>query len=479
MNSRTKRSRTPSQRGVALLVALFALLLISGVGISLIVMAGNEAAIDGNYRSSTQAFYAAYSGLEEARGRLSQGHPNVFPASFVPIYPNTLGVNQVRYVLNPSTGETVNPLNLAATNPYRDVEYRQEFLVDVTDPTVQVQTTTSMGTTNIINNLTGPLFKWVRITAKTEQSSHTDIDNHGAPPYDSTTPVYFDGGNQNLVSNGAQVYTLTALAVLPGGAQRMLHYDVGPLAPIPVNAAIQARGGGSVGAALNITGYTDPVCTSPDTYAVITQGPLGTSGSGNLTGGPPGSAATGAVQAPFTYNLTALMKALKPVATDIAVPATGVTVSGNPPVYSGPHATLGVAPTVVYNSSGAITSITAPGTPVIYNSPGDLILGTSTISPPPVTGQGYLLVNGNLTIDITNGFSYFGLILVTGNVTMIATNNAAASASIHGSIIIGGDFMAPIPNLSGSIFIHQNACLVQDLMKRQPFRVLAFREMLQ
>ncbi len=464
-----------SQRGIALIIALFSLLLISGVGISLMVIAGNEAAINGNYRSSTQAFYAAYSGLEEARGRLSQGHPNAFPAAFVPLYPGELGLNpnQVRYVLNPSAGETVNPTNLAATNPYRDVEYKQEFLVDVTDPTVQVQTTTSI---SAIAGLPGPLFKWVRITAKTEQSSHTDIDNHGAPPYDSATPVYFDGGNQNLARNGAQVYTLTALAVLPGGTQRILHYDVGPLAPIVVDAAVHTKLNQVMGQALNITGFTDPVCAMPNTYGAKSGGSITTPGSGNVTGSPGGVLPN----TTFPYNVPALIKALKSTATAIDAPGTGVTGSGSPTVYSGPHAILGVPPTVTYDGSGAITAISAPATPVIYYAPGDLTLGISAVGGTAPGGQGFLLVKGNLTIDITNGFNYFGLILVDGNITFTVNPAPSASASIHGTIIGTGTFDAStLANLSGSVFLHQNACMVQNLLNQQGLRILAFREMTQ
>ena len=59
-----------SERGVALLIAIFALLLISVVGIALIVSTGTDSALARNYRTSTGAYYAALAGLEEGRGRL-------------------------------------------------------------------------------------------------------------------------------------------------------------------------------------------------------------------------------------------------------------------------------------------------------------------------------------------------------------------------------------------------------------------------
>jgi hypothetical protein len=318
----------------------------------------------------------------------------------------------------------------------------------------------------------------VRITAKTKKSSNTDIDGSGM----ATNPnveAFFDGGNQNIADGGRQVYSLTALAVLPGGTQRILHYDVAPMAPITVDAAIHGKGSAVMGSSLNVSGFTDPACSSPSTYAVIVEGSAGTSGSGNLTGGPPGSTQQGAIQGPFKYNVPALIRALKPMSTDILTTGTGVDPRTTPTDNFGPHATLGVMPTVLYDQNGAITSVSADGTPVIYTSSGDLTLGTSTVGGAAVTGYGFLLVNGDLTIDITNGFTYFGLILVTGNVRMIANPQPSTSASIHGTIILGGSFSAPISNLSGSVFIQQNACMVQNMLLKQPFRVLGFNEIAQ
>lgn len=95
-----------------------------------------------------------------------------------------------------------------------------------------------------------------------------------------------------------------------------------------------------------------------------------------------------------------------------------------------------------------------------------------------VIGQGVLIVNGNLVMDVTNGFNYFGLIVVTGNVTMTANPSASANPHIHGAIIAGGQFNAPISNFGGSISIHQNACLVQTAFGGLSYRTVAVRELM-
>src|SRR2546421_12903018 len=74
---RTHRKRR-TEEGIALLISIFILLLISIVAIALIVSSGTESALAGNYRSSTGVYYAALSGLEEARGRLLSKNPDAF-----------------------------------------------------------------------------------------------------------------------------------------------------------------------------------------------------------------------------------------------------------------------------------------------------------------------------------------------------------------------------------------------------------------
>src|SRR5262249_20758685 len=67
-----------SEKGIALLIAIFVLLLIGVMAIALIVSSGTETALAGNYRSSTNVYYAAVAGLAEARSRLRNNNLNSF-----------------------------------------------------------------------------------------------------------------------------------------------------------------------------------------------------------------------------------------------------------------------------------------------------------------------------------------------------------------------------------------------------------------
>ena len=81
MQNRSPKTSRKSERGVALFIAIFALLLISVVALALMVMAGTETSLNSNYKSSVQAFYDARAGVEEARGRMWSANPNFIGAT--------------------------------------------------------------------------------------------------------------------------------------------------------------------------------------------------------------------------------------------------------------------------------------------------------------------------------------------------------------------------------------------------------------
>ena len=83
------------------------------MAIALIVSSGTETSLAGNYRSSTGVYYAALSGIEEARGRLSIQDPNSFKTTWPTFYPapgSTLPIGTVGYILNPGPTEAAGTL---------------------------------------------------------------------------------------------------------------------------------------------------------------------------------------------------------------------------------------------------------------------------------------------------------------------------------------------------------------------------------
>ena len=77
MNAKRQPQTNPAirrngEKGMALVVALLAIMVLTGIGFALILSSSTETLIHGNFRQSGLALYAARAGVEEARGRLGQ-----------------------------------------------------------------------------------------------------------------------------------------------------------------------------------------------------------------------------------------------------------------------------------------------------------------------------------------------------------------------------------------------------------------------
>src|SRR5215469_11066769 len=217
MRGRRRTRKRQKENGIALLIAIFILLLIGVVAIALVVSSGTEAALAGNYRSSTNVYYAAVAGLEEVRARLRSNNPNSFnntAPGFLPA-PGTLGDCNPLYVTNAGPGEAaITPWDLGSAYP--DTQFGQEHgaaCAGAVMPPNPSPTTPSVWNRSPLNGLPfpGPLYKWVRINGVSEKSLNLDVDGDGQA--DSITPLYYNGiGYSNTVA-GPQALELTALAV--------------------------------------------------------------------------------------------------------------------------------------------------------------------------------------------------------------------------------------------------------------------------
>lgn len=141
MNIRAGENRAKNdERGVALLMTIFGLLLLTGIAVAMMFSSDSETMIAVNYRDKNAATYAALSGLQEARDRLQPRNSGAdalsgFPSPLGPAVaavgpgpttlPGTPGFGpQVLYVINPAIGEVVRPWD--PTNAYFDTELCQE-----------------------------------------------------------------------------------------------------------------------------------------------------------------------------------------------------------------------------------------------------------------------------------------------------------------------------------------------------------------
>ena len=499
-----------AQAGSALLIAIFALLLISVVGIALLLSTGTDTALAGNYRTSTAAYYAAVAGLEEARGRLMLNNPdflnrgNAYPGLFTAGAP-TFGTSDVIYILNPVNGETVNPTDLSNPATYPDTEYVSEFPSGLGSATVR--TIPSVSSSPLANPpLPGPLFKWVRINAISEQSLKMDVDgDHDAT---STVPLYYNGNGLNVSSTGNQALELTALAVLPTGSTKILQYVVAapaivsPVVGVNFPSALTLIGnnvffqGPSAGFVIsgqdqiNMTGCTASGSLA-DAIGYTNSAPGDTSRANILAGATPPSNYQGAPllpgppQAPSTQSIGDVSASL---------PANWQTVSGLQQIVQN-----------ITNNADVVINGNATGNQISALAAAAVAGQNSGPNPNPARTPMTIVVNGNLDLNAWHNTGY-GLLLVTGTlyydpdaswegIVLVIGQGNFVSSSVGNGGIDGEVVVAQTLDRSGNLLsslgsasyrqtggnnsgrgINYSSCLVQSAQSVLPYKVLSFRE---
>lgn len=525
-----------SERGAALLIAIFALLLISVVGIALIVSTGTDSALTGNYRTSTSAYYAALAGLEEARGRLlwknqdcfvnrpnSPPNPNCPNPSFIPMVGDlpAMGLTDVRYILNPASGETVDPTSASPSN-YPDTEYQTDLGWSLSGANVQTIASVSSAA-----GMPGQPYKWVRINVVTEKALGVDVNGDGV--VDTTTPLLYDPARVDGFNNPApslivpnppnptpatavQVLEITSLGVLPNGSKRLLQYVVvpylvstqvsfppsgpppGPPPNINFPGALTLAGNnvsyhGPGTGSFYIQGNDQSPACSPPNYMEVPIGftnstdssksniVTGTAGEpGNYLGYPPlGPPPQHPSTSPNSFqdvSLTTRPSWLTPTGLDSVV--QDITNSAD----------------IVFNGSiNGNTSLTPLGMSP-SNPPLTIVVnGDLDLNGWHGTGYGLLLVTGTLKYD--PDATWEGLVLVIGQGNFVSTKSG--SGGIDGAV-----FVAKTRDPSGNLLtvlgaasysqtgsggflgrgIYYNSCLVNRAGAQAPltYKILSFRE---
>jgi hypothetical protein len=503
MRLRYRAKSRKREAGIALIIAIFALLLISVVAIALVVSSGTDSALQSNYRTSTESYYAALAGLEEGRGRLYWKNPDYIN---IPITAAT----QVLYIVNPAVGETVDPQSANPAN-YPDTEYQTEFGWPLSGTVV-----TEIPSVSVVNGVPGPLYKWVRITAATEKSLNMDVDGNGildplamlnydpAHPDTSIPPKPSPGLITNTSATSVQALEITSLAVLPSGSRRLLQYVVAPLviSPAPNNP--------------NIPGSTYPAALMLDGANVTFQN---TTAPGYTINGQDGcKPAPAAVEAigytspadyAPTYAKVLPMKSSYPgYPVPLTGPAPGTYVPTTPSVANTPSAlqpnwqnpaTLDAVVQDITNSADVVISkSTATGSDISSQAPTMsasnpmtlVVNGNLNLSGWHNTGYGLLLVTGTLHYD--PDASWNGLVLVIGQGVFSSSKNGTggiqgavlvaktrdASGNLLTTTTLGSPFFGTLSSYGSNpgFGISYNSCMAQSAQGPLTYKVLSFRE---
>src|SRR4051812_27125160 len=288
-STKSVKVRMKGEEGIALLTALFAIMLLSAIAFGMMYMATAETQINTNFKDSEQAYFAARSGIEEMRERMRPGSANSIAglAGFPTTTPT--GTGGVLYLLNPSNA-TVQPWN--AANQYFDTELAHEnyYIAPLNPgtgiPAASVPATAYYVSTNSLASSNTMDFKWVRIAHKSNASMNdmalatvpgtaytrmVDNSRNGSAA-DFNAPVCYDENSTTQMNANAPlnygkqvvlpvgesictnhvvagsttawqpVYTITALAVTPTGARRMLQAEVAKFVFPPLPASLTLDG---------------------------------------------------------------------------------------------------------------------------------------------------------------------------------------------------------------------------------------------
>ena len=513
--NKDRKTRRRSEKGIALLIAIFVLLLISVVAIALLVSSGTETALGTNYRASSTVYYAALAGLEEARGRLLPKNPNYFGASIVsPATQFPLG--QTLYVINRLPGDNIVPWDPG--NTYYDKEYQSEF--NQAASSASWQSVSSVWDESPLG-FPGPVYKWVRITAATEQSLYLDVDSDGA--YDHAIPIYYNPTQVDSHGNPApsliktlsppatavQVLQITALAYLPNGSQKLLQYVVAPMGQNNLSfPAALTLNGPNVGNS-PLTPFSLPYggqfyIDGTDTHFNSTSS--GCVLSANMSPNPVRSIG-------YSSNDTSKTNIVNMIGFNGGeYTGLGYTSPSNPSVFYVGNPPPPGPPTIASNmqtlaelnslvtSISAAADLTLPGGLTQSDSNNLFPAGMSATNPVTVvvngdftentwsgTGYGVLLVTGNFTYDDSSTWN--GIILVIGK-GIFTVPGAQNTGQINGAVFVASTLDSsgnPLSSLgsptfnysvhtSGNYGIYYSSCWVQYVQSPGKYQVLSFHE---
>ena len=530
--------RLKSQRGIAMMVALLALLLLAAIGMGIMFMADTENSVNNNYRDSQKAYFAARAGAEDARLLLVKDA--ALNASAMALTPPQSGVaSNMIYLKNPTGGEAIDPTTAAgstlAANPYLDDQLCWErYNLGLTpgngpcgsnSQTGQLLTNsnsftaTTMTTTAGVNGTDALPFKWVRITAKQNLMGALGVSGTKVASLPGNNQqVCWDGTNEIVLALGGTcqgqipalmpVWELTSLAVTPKvganpGSRRMVQMEVAlnpplvPPAPISVQAPVSLQGSYAlnaydncacsctttgngahqVTACLPRAGQPATACAT-SAHAIYTQNDVSTIGnSGSTTtsfGTDPTTTASVQHVNPWPNSLN-IDNLINKYRPGSVSPS--FTCTGTQDLTTTP---------ATYKNCGTQTSqqfgtypTGLPTEPALgsYTSVTEYIPGSVHLTS-AASGSGILIVDGDL--DINGGLNWYGLILVRGKVSF--TGGAGASTNLYGAILAGDDVnasnQAQTDNFGGSINFQYDVCALKRLGGTTPPQLLATHEIM-
>lgn len=467
--------------GVALLMAMVALLLIGAIAAGMVVLSSTETSVSANFRDEQLAFFSAKAGIEEARDRMRTGATNTLRTASLPTtLPGNTG--SVLYILNPANGETVAPWNGSSATTYPDDEICKETSTITCSsnlPNLSSCSSWCVSTTASSTYAASPVlpWKWVRLMLK-QNNALTAYSTNGSSS--SGSQVCWNGTNEETTSCSTPnlpVYQITALAVTPSGSRRMVQAEIaedrlsynassaltidgtGDTYGAPNSNNFAVNGNDSTGCGSTTTGPAIPAIGVTDGADVTTvTGDIPNNRKNNYTG----SGGTN----PDVENISAGLPPSLQTVSSLQALTSSIKSEVTQPVITGP-------------ASGLSNPGTSSSPQIIYVN-GDLTLSGN------LTGYGILVVTGTFTASGNVGWN--GIVMVVGQ--GVFNGNGGGNNQYNGAILVAKtlDSMgnplsalgAPTFNFSGgggNGIQYSSGCLAQATTL-STFHIMAYRELL-
>ena len=408
-----------SERGVALLVALFALILIAAVGLGMIFSSNGEMSVNNSFRQNHLAYFAARSGLEEARDRMrykSTDVTNPVALGISDLLPtNPIGqANSVLYINNVAG---VDPTNFG-NNTYFD----DELCHDINNPGIIANSPGAFNikcphNANSIPSAAGwavqmnaePIagggkipYAWTRINLKLQEGTNPwcvlGLGLPGGSAANCNPATGPDASADQICYDGTREFVLTDAMPLrdaPGG--------MGGLS-LPSQLAMGMYFGGTSGHGASGHSSTTGTSTTTGTSSTGTSS-TGTSGSGTSSTGTSstGTSSTGTSSTGTSSTGT----------STTGTSSTGTSSTGT--------STTGTSTTGTSNTGTSTTGTSTTGTSTT---------GTSTTG---TTG----IIGGTSTTGLTSGTSTTGLTTGTSSTGTSTTGTSTTGTSSTGTSSTG------------------------------------------
>jgi Tfp pilus assembly protein PilX len=462
------------ERGITLILAILALLMLTAIAATFLYMSTAETSISGNFKTEESNYFAARAGVEEARDRMLTNTAAGYSisGSLPTVLPNN--GQGVLYLLQ--TGVSVGKI-VTAGNSVTDDELCHDYTIgsisQSSSPNVSCTATGQPGVPgtglwyNTVNSFSQtnpswyfPLdYKWVRVSLKGNNSNKAypvdgNASNSQIVCWNGTSEVNsglatlpLSPTTQNACNSASAVpsnpvYLLTSLAISQNGARRMVQEEISvtPHGNAPYGLYATSSGCGAITMGGGSSTYAFDSSTAG---GAVTAGTTLTTGAnigaaGNITQTGNNNMVNGTVYSGMNNAVGSCVNGA----------GAGLTANNTCPPWGSPSSTLCYKSTQLIPSLPSISSPTS-SCPVITNN-----VKFSTI-PNPLSGGaqlGNVNVTAGKTLTLSGGTKANPAVICMNSLSLAGgANLTVASGSYVVLNVVGQGQNNPV-NLTGGTF---------------------------